>query len=163
METCQNPKYQHENVQKRFSGGFVYVFAAEGQPQSVVFRAFVDALSAHEAVHGLDIGLVPLGVDILQPHGTRLVTGPALRTGGAVLFQLEQVEFIEDAQQIPHGTHETPEPLDEEAAYQQEHGQEAGKSIIDPPSAQGGGKHLVGANVAEVTAYEYESEEENDP
>lgn len=64
--------------------------------------------------------------------------------------------------QIPHRTHEAPEPLDEEAAHQQEHGQEADKSIVDPPSAQGGGKHLVGADVAEVAAYEYESEEQND-
>lgn len=40
--------------------------------------------------------------------------------------------------QIPHRTHEALEPLGEEAAHQQEHSQEAGKSIAGPPSAQGG-------------------------
>ena len=144
---------------ERLAGGLVDVLAAEGQPQSVVFRAFVDALAAHETVHSLDIGLVPPGVDIFQPHGTRLVTGPALGTGGAVLFQLEQIEFIEDAQQIPHGIHQAPEPLDEEAAYQQEHGQKAGEGVAGPPAAQGGGKHLVRANVAEIAAHEYKAQE----
>ena len=48
-------------------------------------------------------------------------------------------------------------PLDEEAAYQQEHSQKAGKGVAGPPAAQGGGKHLVGANVAEIAAHEYKA------
>ena len=118
--------------------------------QGIRFGTLVDALAAHEAVHSLDVGLVPLGVDILQPHGTSLVAGPALGTGGTVLFQLKQVELVEDAQQIPHRAHDTPEPLDKEAANQNCNSKKSIEIKITPVSILRRGENLYGTYIAEI-------------
>ena len=123
----------------------------------------IDALAAHQAVHRLNILFFSLRADVFQPHGTGGVAGAALGTSGAILFQLEQIELIENAQQIANGTHDAPEPLDEGAAYQQGNGQNAAQHKVDLVASQGRGKYLVGANVTEVPASEGEAEEQDDP
>lgn len=98
----------------------------------MILRTFMDTFSAHHAVNGLHMLLLPFCVNAFNPHGTDMIAGAAFRTGSAVLFQLEQVKSFEQPHQISHRADNAPEALDEKAANQQDYSKKTSQIQIRP-------------------------------
>ena len=104
------------------SVGVVYLFAAEGDCESVVLGTAADAFAAHNTVGGgyvdrSDVALALAdGENGLDTHRASLVAGSAFGAGNGVLFELKERNLVGESEDKAERTNVAEASALEEAA-----------------------------------------------
>lgn len=135
--------------------------SAEGDIKSIVFRALSDAFSAENALCGGDVGFFFFRVNGLDAHGAGFIAGGTAGAGGAVFFQTEQTQLVEESHQIAHGADIAPETAHEKAQRHQDDAEDIADCQMRPETGQTCDRDDRRAEIAEIQTGEGQSEEDH--